>query len=224
MGKQPSALHQQFSWRAPIKQSDWVRLKVAAKPLVDRLKKQAKLKTRVRDKYYEERIRLCIIALKNAHDSINSAEAALARCELDLGDSAQIGQQISDTLGAKHGFSEVRLNILASRDYCSFLASMISGVTGVRENRERGRPANKYVYETRELIKFYELATNMPVVYPKQYPKQYPKKKHGKNAKIKKGKTAHQYSTEFIRLRLQEIDPSITLDYAMTCIKNALKL
>ena len=67
MGKQPSALHQQFSGRAPIKQSDWVRLKVAAKPLVDRLKKQAKLKTRVRDKYYEERIRLCIIALKNAH-------------------------------------------------------------------------------------------------------------------------------------------------------------
>jgi hypothetical protein len=215
-----SILDQQLDGIAPIKQSDWVRLKAAAKPLVKRLKKQAKLKTRVRDKSYKKRIRLCIIALKNAHNFINSAEAALARCELDPEDRAQIDQQISDTLGVNRGFSGVRLNILASRDYCSFLASMISGVTGVRESQERGRPANEYVYETSELIKFYKLATKMPVVYPKQYPKT----KRGKNAKIKNNKTAHQYSTEFIKLRLQEIDPSITLDYAMTCIKNALKL
>ena len=207
-----SILDQQLDGSAPINQKDEVRLKDAAKPLVEWLKKQAKAKKREKDNDYYVRVRRCIAALNNAHRSIESADDLLAECSLNHEDVSQINKRIFDTLGIHDGLSEIRSRIQHGRDYCSFLASMISDATGAPEKRWRGRPANQYVYETRKLMHFYEWATKKRVVFPKQIPA------------IEKSENASQYSTEFIKLRLREIDSNITLAKTITCIKNALKL
>lgn len=207
-----------------IKEDDTPALLQNAEPLIKRLKKRSKLKTLAQSQTYQNQIRRCIIAFNDAQHALDIADARLAECRLDRDDRTEVNRIIGERIGVDHALSEMRLRILASEDYCSFLASTLSDVTGVQARRGRGRPSSTYVSEAKELIDFFEKVTGKHAGFPKQSVEK--KKGQQRKQKIRYNNPAapsFQGSTEFVRQALQQIDPKITLAKTISSIRSALK-
>jgi len=158
----------------------------------------------------------------------------LRKCEEQLGDAVQLLEEICNTLHRLDiGYIDFLLTALSlhpleENEEISFANELdqiqltrarllrlkfgLIGATGAERKAEgRSRPRLPFLIPTLELMELWESITEQKVVSPK-----------GMSAS-KSGAEAVQPSTEFIRLGLTMIEPTVTLSNVFTSIKNAIK-
>jgi hypothetical protein len=166
---------------------------------------------------YLTRIKNCIAEAQAAGESANKVLQNMLF--LDLGHIESLMFIVCEVFGAELGptfqginyidFLKKIQNTILLLYICNSALTLATGLTP--DKPKRGRPRLPYQHSTVELMSVWESLTGHPVVVPKgvvEGPKQQPQ--------------SPQPSTEFIRLCLKMIDPSMTFSNAMTSIKNAL--
>ena len=178
-------------------------LRERANPLIKLYKRRAA------DKKYYDRVRLCMAKLVNASECLNSAAKALFFSDLNSEHTKSINLVLRTTSSVALDLSQFESKLSELSRECLGVSRTIKTFTAASVTKHRGRPAINYVSETQALMRVYEDVTGKRVVSPK--------------GADKVSGEAHQFSTEFIRLCLHDIDAAIDTGAAMTLIKNALK-